>query len=246
MTGKDKIKRPVFNKTNDNIEWAPYSWNPVTGCKFGCQYCYARDIANRFMGGFEPTFHPDRLSAPKNTPQAGKLKKNVFVCSMADLFGHWVEKPWIDQVLEVVKEQSQWTYIFLTKNPIRYLEFKFPINCFLGATADTQKRFNTAIEVFSHIKRRVRFISAEPLLERITPPKKMDMLEWVIIGGQSKSSGAPAMQPEWNWCKPLVKAALVNDVPLYFKPNLITRPQETPKKQRKEKVVVGSRVFFFD
>jgi hypothetical protein len=22
-----------FNKTNDNIEWAPYSWNPVTGCK---------------------------------------------------------------------------------------------------------------------------------------------------------------------------------------------------------------------
>lgn len=34
------------------IEWAEATWNPVTGCLHGCEYCYARRIAERF-GGFD-------------------------------------------------------------------------------------------------------------------------------------------------------------------------------------------------
>lgn len=30
------------------IDWADSTWNPVTGCLHGCEYCYARRIANRF------------------------------------------------------------------------------------------------------------------------------------------------------------------------------------------------------
>ena len=30
------------------IEWCDSTWNPVTGCKHGCEYCYARRIAERF------------------------------------------------------------------------------------------------------------------------------------------------------------------------------------------------------
>lgn len=30
------------------IDWADSTWNPVTGCLRGCEYCYARRIANRF------------------------------------------------------------------------------------------------------------------------------------------------------------------------------------------------------
>lgn len=32
------------------IDWADSTWNPVTGCLHGCEYCYARGIANRFAG----------------------------------------------------------------------------------------------------------------------------------------------------------------------------------------------------
>jgi protein gp37 len=37
-----------MNKTK--IEWCDASWNPVTGCEHGCDYCYARGIARRFSG----------------------------------------------------------------------------------------------------------------------------------------------------------------------------------------------------
>ncbi len=30
------------------IDWADSTWNPVTGCLHGCEYCYARKIAKRF------------------------------------------------------------------------------------------------------------------------------------------------------------------------------------------------------
>lgn len=32
------------------IEWATMTWNPVTGCLNGCEYCYAKKIAERFGG----------------------------------------------------------------------------------------------------------------------------------------------------------------------------------------------------
>jgi len=38
-----------MNKTK--IDWADYTWNPVTGCLHGCEYCYAEKIARRFGGG---------------------------------------------------------------------------------------------------------------------------------------------------------------------------------------------------
>jgi len=32
------------------IDWCDSSWNPVTGCRHDCTYCYARGIARRFGG----------------------------------------------------------------------------------------------------------------------------------------------------------------------------------------------------
>lgn len=101
-----------MNKTK--IDWSDSTWNPVTGCLHGCEYCYARGIANRFGKNlpdfsyfantnkglhildnkidntpypfcFEPTFHAYRLDE-----YANKKGRNIFVCSMADLFGEWV------------------------------------------------------------------------------------------------------------------------------------------------------------
>lgn len=32
------------------IEWCDHTWNPVTGCRHDCKYCYARRMTTRFAG----------------------------------------------------------------------------------------------------------------------------------------------------------------------------------------------------
>ncbi len=32
------------------IEWCDHTWNPITGCRHGCPYCYARRMTARFAG----------------------------------------------------------------------------------------------------------------------------------------------------------------------------------------------------
>ena len=32
------------------IEWCDHTWNPITGCRNGCEYCYARKMTARFSG----------------------------------------------------------------------------------------------------------------------------------------------------------------------------------------------------
>lgn len=54
------VAKPTFNATNDSIEWAKWTWNPVTGCKHDCRYCYARDLAKR-----QPLSAAARLDAPR-------------------------------------------------------------------------------------------------------------------------------------------------------------------------------------
>lgn len=49
------------------IEWADASWNPVTGCLRGCEYCYAQRIARRFGG------HTDVLYSYEHKDEYGKL-----------------------------------------------------------------------------------------------------------------------------------------------------------------------------
>jgi ParB-like chromosome segregation protein Spo0J len=62
-----------FNQTNEQVSWAAWTWNPVTGCLHNCPYCYARELATSpsyaqtYPVGFTPLFHHERLDAPRNT-----------------------------------------------------------------------------------------------------------------------------------------------------------------------------------
>lgn len=224
-----------FNFTNDNIEWAKWTWNPVTGCLHGCEYCYARDISLRFNSekGFKPEFHENRLEAPSNTalpPQASEDVgyKNVFVCSMADLFGEWVPQEWIDAVLRAVRANPQWNYLFLTKNPKRMTTIDWPENAWVGTTVDTQARVKAAEEAFRKVNARIKFLSCEPLQERLNF-SDLSMFNWIIIGGRSQSKGMEAGQPDWRWVESLVTHARLDGLKIYFKPNLKVRPKEYPQ-----------------
>jgi protein gp37 len=224
---------PSLNKTNDNIEWAKWSWNPVVGCKHNCMYCYARDIAIRFYNDFEPRYLPERLPAPKiaSVPNGAEDDiglKTIFVCSMADLFGEWVPQEWINSVLDVVRETPKWNFLFLTKNPKRLIDIDWPVNAWVGTTVDVQARVNAAQEAFKKVKAKVRFISCEPLQERLVFTD-LSMFDWIIIGGRSRSTKLPEFQPKWEWVENIVTQARKDGLKIYFKPNLTVRPKEYPR-----------------
>ncbi len=51
-------KTPTFNVTNEHVDWARRTVNPLTGCRHACRttFCYASGIAQRlFAQGFLPT-----------------------------------------------------------------------------------------------------------------------------------------------------------------------------------------------
>lgn len=218
---KKYADKQMFNKTD--IEWCDTTWNPVTGCKHGCSYCYAADLANRKLGvykdvGFEPHLHEPRLKAPENMIGKG----SCFVVSMGDLFGEWVPEEWILKVIEAIKKcNGDYLFYFLTKNPKRYLEFSFPDNCWLGASASTQKQMDNATYAFSKVEKN-RFVSCEPLQSMITIPSCVD---WCIIGPQTN----PIVQPKWEWVRHIINTT---DIPLFFKPALAV-PKWTPLEKIK-------------
>lgn len=240
------------------IDWADSSWNPVTGCLHGCEYCYARRIAERFgskqkpesiersvlnapmrctdlysymrMAGisqgkvqpypfdFSPTFHRYKLDEPKSW----KKSRNVFVCSMADLFGEWVPDEWIQEVFKACDAAPQHRYIFLTKNPHRYYDLiekgilTEHDNWWLGSTIDGDSAKKKRFQEWGYNS----FVSIEPLLEPIyVGLGSFGSDEWVIIGAETGIRKGKVV-PDRSWIDLIVSAANITRMKVFMKESL--------------------------
>lgn len=176
------------------IEWAEVVWNPVSGCtpiSEGCQNCYAKRMANRLRGRcgypadepFKVTLHKDRLEEPLRW----KKPRRVFVCSMGDLFHEDVPRWMRFEVMDIILQAKQHTFLILTKRPANMKEFfewyyskagrtiETIKNLWLGVTAENQARADERIPILLQIPAAVRFVSIEPMLGPV------DLSKW--LGG---------------------------------------------------------------
>ena len=162
------------------ISWTEATWNPVTGCNpvsAGCDHCYAATIARRFAGtpayppGFAVTLRPERLDQPIRW----RRPRQIFVCSMADLFHDEVPEEYLDQVFAVMQAAPQHTFQVLTKRHGRlrsYLSRRAgrastsapPPNIWVGVTVESQRWVGIRIPALQAAPAAVRFLSCEPLL----------------------------------------------------------------------------------
>ena len=251
------------------IDWCDATWNPVTGCLHGCAYCYARRIAERFSTeqkykrpyepvlpvptrrvrtkpepypyGFKPTFHRYKL----DEPQRWKKPRNIFVCSMADLFGDWVPDEWIKQVFEACEAAPQHRYLFLTKNPARLckmasaykirrwnerhegklhpqteayaqtLSLPSHDNWWFGSTLDSKNA--RRFQGDNHFN---TFTSIEPLTENMDVGiGSFGSDEWVIIGAETGNRKGRII-PKREWVENIVEAAQITGMKVFMKESL--------------------------
>lgn len=103
-----------------NIQWTTYSWNPIrakhrvtgkigwhcTKPSVGCHECYSEALNIRLGTGerFLPTAKVDVFLDEKMLlePTRWRTPRRIFVCSMTDLFGEFVEAKWIDRIFAIM------------------------------------------------------------------------------------------------------------------------------------------------
>jgi len=117
------------------------SWNPLAGrCPFECIYCWSmgkKGLVKRYkMKKYQGL--PRLMEKEFRAFNEGEF---VFVQDMSDLFAEIVPKEYIERILEHTEKFPKTSFLLLTKNPRRYLEFedKIPSNCVCGATVETNK-----------------------------------------------------------------------------------------------------------
>lgn len=169
-----------------------YTLNPIVGCKKNCDYCYAKKLNDRFKWipeWTEPVFYPERLK------EISKIKEpsTIFIGSMSDCFGSWIPDEWINAIITTIEENPQHRFMFLTKNPIRYFNFNFPDNCWLGTTVDHAKH-NERIALLLGQGNKT-FLSVEPILSDMSEVYFSE-IDLVIVGADS-SVGAKPPEKEW-------------------------------------------------
>ena len=76
------------------IDWCDWSWNPISGCKHGCPYCYISRMDKRYGSDImKPKINKDRFDDLYKAVKNNKLKtgSRIFVGSSGDMWGEWVE-----------------------------------------------------------------------------------------------------------------------------------------------------------
>jgi protein gp37 len=206
------------------IEWTDFTSNPWRQrCKHKCKYCYAWKSYPR-LGYKDKT-----IVSEKELSSYGKRKKPsmIFMGSMTDLLGEWVPDDVINYCIVAAKCYPRHTFQFLTKNPARYLEFEWPENCWLGATATDDESWHHAIKALIQCvpDSRIKFISCEPLLAPIFPMvgDLRFVIDWLIMGALTGPEAKNHVPREEN-VRGLIGAAQKEGVPLFVKDNLVNNP----------------------
>ena len=211
------------------IEWTEATWNPSTGCSkvsSGCKNCYAERLSNRLMAmgqekyrnNFKYTEHEGEVDLPLRW----RKPRRIFVNSMSDLFHEESDYAFVGKCFHTMLQARHHTYQVLTKRPARMAEFSrlfeahygFPVppHIWMGTSVEDNRAVPRIAELRG-VRCRTRFISFEPLLERIRRVR-LGGIDWAIIGGES----GPHYRPVHSvWVDSLVSQCRDDKVAVFFK-----------------------------
>lgn len=226
----DRILTPHYNVPLTELD------EPLTITRSSAGPRNGQTVKAPFPFGFDPTFHKYRLSEPAKW----KNPRTVFVGSMTDLFGEWVPDRWIKDVFNACEKAPQHRYLFLTKNPQRYVNLAekeiLPIseNMLFGIsvtnkaeTIDAAEAVSGLMDIFCKYAENVPvFLSVEPLLEDVTQTdewKEMyidSYVNWIIVGAET-GNRKDKIVPSKTWIDNITEDCDYSIIPVFMKDSLI-------------------------
>jgi protein gp37 len=218
---------------NSKIEWTHHTFNPWWGCvkvSPACKHCYAetwaRRVGERVWGARVPRrfFGDDHWNGPIRWNREAELegrRRRVFCASMADVFEDRRDLDvWRDRLWKLIGETPNLDWLLLTKRPQaigRLVPWRseWPLNVWLGTTAENQKWADERLPELIKNPARVRFLSCEPLLGNLSlQPWLGKHIQWVIAGGESGGKSRPT---DPSWVRGLRDECQQRAVPFHFK-----------------------------
>ena len=176
---------------------------------------------------FDVTLHKNRLVKPMHWEKP----REVFICSMGDLFHKDVPFAFVDRVCNIITRSNQTKsgdphfFMFLTKRPARMREYferrysggRLWENAAVGVTVEDQKRASERIPEILQINASWRFVSYEPALEAVDFTKvelnsgcTFSALEVSHIGRNLRVEEWPALDCIITGCESGPKRRLAN------------------------------------
>lgn len=212
---------------NSKIGWTDHTQNFWWGChkvSEECRHCYIAGIMRR--GGYEPFRGPMRTKNWDNPVRWNRLairarsRLRVFTCSMSDFF-HPGADQWRDEAWKVIRDCQSLDWLILTKRP-EFIEERLPRdwergyhNVWLGVTAGCRDSLQR-IDILRQIPAAVKFVSAEPLLERLDLRPYLKCINWVITGCERAKKGERRLM-QIDWIREIDRQCVKAGVPHFFK-----------------------------
>lgn len=155
-----------------------------------------------------------------------KKPTTIFMGSMYDIWCDGIPINFISRILNCVIKCPQHTFLFLTKNPKRYLYYDFPSNCYLGYTDTGDKNLNeTMYDLLAYKNPDLKiYVSFEPLLGDITWLSKA--INTIIIGAMT---GTDSIIPQKRWVDNIIARGINLGIPIFIKDNLYKIYPDLPR-----------------
>ena len=206
----------LINKTSEQLrkEW------DERGTRWVLKKPFKNEIGKvpPFPVKFEPMFREYCLPMPAQK----KKPAVIFVVSMGDLFGEWVPDEWIRRVFGAAQAAPWHTYLFLTKNPSRYLQLDYmgllphENNFWYGSTVANEDA--AAMYTMQGVAIN-SFWSMEPLLGPVDMSAAEGLPQWVILGAET-GNRADKVTPRREWVDQITQFCAENEIPVFYKDNL--------------------------
>lgn len=232
---------------NSAIQWTDHTFNPWIGCQRvspGCVNCYAehrntfvriKRKAGRELWGPRGDRHVTSeanwkkpLAWNRAAAKAGK-RARVFCASLADVFEDRrdLDAPRV-RLFDLIEATPHLDWLLLTKRidrvsslvPVRWLVEGFPPNVWMGTSVEDQRRVEERVPELLKIPAKIRFLSAEPLLEQISlihyfcNRPTFGAIHWCIVGGESGDGARPF---DAHWARWLIEECEMGGVGCFVK-----------------------------